>query len=205
MHKNLFIALEGIDGSGKSTQAQLLAEGLRAAGHKVYLTFEPTDNPIGRMIREIFRGSMQADHRVIAGLFVADRLHHILHPTEGLLQKLAEGYTVVTDRYLFSSYAYQGVHVPLDWVIQANSLSASLLRADLHIYIDVPPEESLKRIAANRTELELYETLDNLQQVAAKYQEAFGLLGDYEEICMIDGNRPADQVAADVLATVLSD
>jgi dTMP kinase len=148
---------------------------------------------------------MQADHRVIAGLFAADRLHHILHPTEGLLQKLAEGYTVVTDRYLFSSYAYQGVHVPLDWVIQANSLSASLLRADLHIYIDVPPEESLKRIAANRTELELYETLDNLQQVAAKYQEAFGLLGDYEEICMIDGNRPADQVAADVLATVLSD
>src|ERR1041385_8108335 len=109
--KNLFIALEGIDGSGKSTQTKLLTEKLTGQGHRVYSTFEPTDNQIGKMIRSIFRGEVKADHRVIAGLFVADRLDHLLNEDYGIVKKLAEGYTVICDRYCFSSYAYQGAHI----------------------------------------------------------------------------------------------
>jgi dTMP kinase len=63
---NLFIALEGIDGSGKSTQTKLLTEQLTSQGHKVYSTFEPTNNQIGKMIRDILKGNTKADYRIIA-------------------------------------------------------------------------------------------------------------------------------------------
>ncbi|MBP9197347.1 MAG: dTMP kinase, partial [Saprospiraceae bacterium] len=101
--KNLFIAFEGIDGSGKSTQVKLLAEYLAQSGHKVYTTFEPTDSRIGVMIRDIFNHRMEGDQRVIAALFAADRLNHLLNSQDGILKKLKEGYTVITDRYYFSS------------------------------------------------------------------------------------------------------
>ena len=85
MQKNLFIAFEGIDGSGKSTQVKLLADKLEALGHQVYSTFEPTKSDIGKMIRTIFSGKMEADHKVIAALFAADRLDHLLNKTDGIL------------------------------------------------------------------------------------------------------------------------
>jgi len=113
MRNNKFIALEGIDGCGKSTQAQLLKKSLNAAGHKVYLTHEPTDSHIGAIIRNIFKGRIAGDHKTIAGLFVADRLDHLQNKTNGILKKLDEGYTVICDRYYLSSYAYQGAHVNL--------------------------------------------------------------------------------------------
>src|SRR5258706_14794649 len=158
MKKNLFIAFEGIDGSGKSMQVQLLTESLEKAGHKVYSTFEPTDSRIGSIIKDIFKHKMEADHRVIAGLYVADRLDHLLNKTNGILKKLEEGYTVITDRYYFSSYAYQGTHMSMDWVIAANSLSAGLLRPDLNIYIDVSPEVSMQRLNEGRDMIQLYES-----------------------------------------------
>ena len=99
--QNLFIALEGIDGSGKSTQTKLLAGRLAGEGHKIYQTFEPTNNAIGSMIREVLRGNVKADDRVVAGMFVADRLDHLLNPEYGVVKKLEEGYTVIMDRYYF--------------------------------------------------------------------------------------------------------
>jgi len=198
MKKNLFIAFEGIDGSGKSMQVQLLADSLEKAGHKVYSTFEPTDSRIGLIIKDIFKHKMEADHRVIAGLFVADRLDHLLNKTNGILKKLEEGYTVITDRYYFSSYAYQGTHMSLDWVIEANSLSAKLLRPDLNIYIDVSPDISITRIRNGRSSTELYETRENLQQVRDKYMEAFEKLKLEEAIFITDGNRTAELIAKDI-------
>ncbi len=198
MKKNLFIAFEGIDGSGKSTQVQLLSQYLEKAGHKVYSTMEPTEGPIGSIIRNIFNHTIEADHRIIAGLFVADRLDHLLNKTHGILKKLEEGYTVITDRYYFSSYAYQGTHMDLDWVIQANSLSADLLRPDLNIFIDISPEVSMKRINDGRNSVELYETLDNLKIVREKYTEAFDLLKLKEKIYITEGNRLPEIIAADI-------
>ncbi len=201
---NLFIALEGIDGSGKSTQSKLLAETLTDMGHKVYTTFEPTDSRIGVMIRDIFSHRMEGDHRVIAALFVADRLNHLLNSQDGILKKLDEGYTVITDRYYFSSYAYHSAHMDMDWVIKANALSAELLRPDLNIYIAISPEVSMERINKGRTSVEMYETLENLTIVSQKYQQAFELLSDVEKIVKIDGNRHADVIAEDIKRQVLS-
>lgn len=204
MKKNLFIALEGIDGSGKSTQAAMLAAALEAAGHPIHCTEEPTRGPIGSMIRRVFRHEAEADHRVIAGLFVADRLEHLLHRDNGILRLLSEGITVITDRYYFSSYAYQGVHVSPDWVIAANSLSAGLRRPDLNVFIDIDPDIAMQRIQATRRTVELYETRENLSAVRDLYFRAFDLLKDEERIFITNGNRPAGEIAADILQAVLA-
>jgi len=198
MMKNLFVAFEGIDGSGKSTQVKLLSDILKKNGHKVYATSEPTDSPIGAIIRNIFTHKIEADHRTIAGLFVADRLDHLLNKTTGILKKMEEGYTVITDRYYFSSYAYQGTHVSMEWVIEANSLSADLLRPDLNIYIDISPEISMKRLNNRRSSIELYETIENLRNVRDKYSEAIELLRFKENIFITDGNRSPEVIAADI-------
>lgn len=195
---NLFIALEGIDGSGKSTQTKLLSQQLTSQGHKVYATFEPTDSPIGSLIRNILKGNAKADHRIIAGLFVADRLDHLLNEVNGIVKKLEEGYTVITDRYCFSSYAYQGTHMNMDWVIQANSMSAEILRPDINIFIDVAPEESMQRLHSNRDTIELFETLENLKEVRAKYFEAFEKLKSEENIVIVDGNQSIEFIAKDI-------
>jgi dTMP kinase len=198
MKKNYFIAFEGIDGSGKSTQVRLLSEKLKKEGFKIYTTFEPTDSPIGSVIKNIFRHRIEADHRTIAGLYVADRLDHLLNKTNGILQKMEDGYTVITDRYYFSSYAYQGTHMSLDWVIQANSLSAGLLRPDMTIFIDVPPDVCMQRLSEDRGMIQLYESLENLHSVRAKYFESFDRLKQEENIVIIDGNRPFEIIFSDI-------
>jgi len=197
--KNLFIAFEGIDGSGKSTQVKLLCDFLTEKGHNVYSTCEPTDSRIGTMIRDIFNHRMEGDQKVIAALFAADRLNHLLNNTDGILKKLKEGYTVITDRYYFSSYAYHSVHdIDMEWVIQANSLSANLLRPDLNVYIDIDPEISMQRLNKGRSNIEMYETLENLTNVYAKYQEAFDRIGTQEKVFKTNGDRKAEQIAKDI-------
>jgi dTMP kinase len=195
MKKNLFIAIEGLDGSGKSTQIKPLAENLKAQGHRVYTTAEPTQSRIGLMIKDIFKHKMEADHRTIAALYAADRMEHVLNKTDGVLKKLEEGYTVITDRYYFSSYAYHGTHMDMDWVIEINSLVADLLRPDLNIFIDVPIDVCVKRLNRGRSLTELYEDEENLNQVRIKYFEAFEKLKEREKIFIADGNRPAVEIS----------
>lgn len=197
-----FIALEGIDGSGKSTQVAVLTSRLKAAGHKIYPTFEPTNGPIGSIIRQMFSQRIIGDDKTIAALFVADRLDHLQNPVNGLLKKLEEGFTVITDRYYFSSYAYHGAHMSLDWVIQSNALSADLLRPDLNIFIDIPPQVGFDRVHANRADIEIYETLDNISKVYDTYQTAFERLKEEEKIVSVDGNRSQEEVSDELFGIV---
>lgn len=194
-NRGKFIVFEGIDGSGKSTQAKRLAKKLQEQGIKVWLTCEPTYSRIGQIIRDIFTHKMEADTHTVAGLFVADRLHHILEPEEGILAKLAKGYIVISDRYYFSSYAYQGAHVDMEWVIAANQKCAELLRPDLNIFIDVAPEVSMKRIEQGRSSTELYESLQNLIDVRKAYLKAFDLKKEEETILTIFGEEQIDTLA----------
>lgn len=203
--KNLFIAFEGIDGSGKSTQVRLLENYLTKMGHKVVITCEPTDGPVGKLIRDIFSHKTEADQRVIAALFAADRLQHLLDKTRGILRLLEEGFTVITDRYYFSSYAYHSVHegIDLDWVIKINELSAGLLRPDINIYLNVSPQFSMERLRQGREQLEMYETLDNQLKVYDMYEKAFHQLKNDEYIVKINGENTVDKVALDIQKKVL--
>ncbi|WP_293879450.1 dTMP kinase [Sphingobacterium sp. UBA1498] len=199
---NLFIVFEGIDGSGKSTQAKLLKEKLVKEGHKIYSTFEPTDSPIGSLIRNIFNRRIISDNRAIAALFVADRIDHLLNPVNGILKKLEEGYTVVCDRYYFSSYAYHADDIDLEWLVEANSISQNLLKPDINIYIDVLPEVSMERLNKDRSSLEIFENLENLKKVRSKYYEAFDHLKDVENVSIIDGSRSIEEVSGDIFDKV---
>lgn len=202
MPRNLFIAFEGIDGSGKSTHIRLLAERLQAQEVPVHVTAEPTTRPAGRLIRDIFSGREHADQHVIAALFAADRLDHLLNPDDGMLAKLSDGFTVITDRYFLSSYAYHGVHVNEDWVTEINRVATYLRRPDLTIYLDVAPEVSMERIRSGRQDTELYETLGNLRAVREKYEEAIARFSGGEQIIRIDGDRNQSSIAAEIWEVV---
>lgn len=189
--KGCFIAFEGIDGSGKSTQIDLLKKRLQRENIKCYSTCEPTDSPIGSLIHQIMTGRILSDNKVVAALFVADRLDHLLNPTNGIYAKIMDGISVISDRYYFSSYSYHSVDVPMEWVIEANSQSAEILRPSVTIFIDVNPDNALKRISETRFHPELFETRERLVSVREKYFEAFEKLKDVENILVVDGEKDA--------------
>lgn len=196
--KGKFIAFEGIDGCGKSTQVRLLTEYLKKKGIPCYATMEPTDSPVGSLIHQIMTGRIQMDNKVMAALFVADRLDHLLNHVNGIAAKVREGTTVITDRYYFSSYAYQSVDMPMDWIIKANEQSSRILRPTVTVFIDTDPDVAMERIARNRFELELFEKKSRLIEVREKYLEAFEKLKDEEHVAVIDGNRSQQEIAEEI-------
>jgi len=193
-----FFALEGIDGSGKSTQLRLLAQRLEREGIPYLTTCEPTGRPIGRLLRQVLTGQVTCDSRVVAPLFVADRLDHLLNEEDGLCRALEQGLCVLSDRYYFSSYAYQSVDLPLEWVVEANRPCAQLLRPTATIFIDVEPELALERIVQNRESTELFETLDRLTRTREQYFKAFQLERDTERVIILPGDRPPEELAQSV-------
>ena len=197
-----FIAFEGIDGSGKSTQISLLTERLKNEGIYCYTTMEPTSSPIGSLIHQIMTGRVKTDNRVIAGLFVADRLDHLLNEVDGILSKINEGTTVITDRYYFSSYAYHSVDMPMEWVIKANEQSSMILRPTITIFIDVNPDVAIERIAKNRFHQELFEKKSRLVKVRENYLKAFEVLEKEEKYVIIDGNQSPEKIAEMVWSSV---
>ena len=200
--KGQFFALEGIDGSGKTTQLKLLARRLEEARVPCLTTCEPTSGPIGKLLRQVLTGQVVCDSRVVAPLFAADRLDHLLNGEGGLCRAVESGLTVLTDRYYFSSYAYQSVDFPLEWVVEVNRPSAQLLRPTATIFIDVSPELALERIAQNRERAELFETRDRLTRTREQYFKAFQLEKDREKVIIIPGDRAAEAVAGEIWAAV---
>lgn len=199
-HKNggKFIAFEGIDGSGKSTQIEYLTEKLKKENIYYYTTMEPTDSPIGSLIHQIMTGRVKTDNKVIAALFVADRLDHLLNDLNGLKAKIDEGITVISDRYYFSSYAYHSVDMPMEWVIQANDQCKRILKPTATVFIDVDPDTAIERIAKNRFHQELFEKKSRLVKVREKYFESFEKEKSEENIIIVDGNRSQEEIAKEI-------
>lgn len=195
--KGNLIVFEGIDGSGKSTQIKLLADRLKEHGILVETTAEPSEGPIGVMIRQILTGERKMDNRVIAALFAADRLDHILNEEQGLLGKIENGTTVICDRYYFSSYAYNGVDMPMDWVIAANSQSSRLLKPTVNIFIDLDPDIALERIVRNRQRTELFEKKSRLEAVRENYFKVFEDMQE-ETVVIVDGNQTPEVMAEEI-------
>lgn len=198
--KGKFIVLEGIDGSGKTSQIGPLTARLEGLGVRCLATREPTGGPVGSLIRQIFTGRVSADNRVIAALYAADRIDHLVNEVDGLLRQIDQGVTVVSDRYYFSSYAYHSVDMDMDWVIQANSVSAGLLRPTLTIFVDVPVEEAVRRIRQNRQVQEIFDGEDRLRRTRELYFQAFERLRDVENVAVVDGCGTQEEVAQRIWA-----
>ncbi len=170
--KGKLIVFEGTDGSGKSTQIKLLAKYLQSWNVPVYVTSEPTDSPFGALLRSCMSGRVQTDEYSIAALFAADRLDHIYNKSNGILQKLEEGVTVLCDRFYLSSFAYNGGFVDLDWVIELNRPAMEAVRPDLTIFLGLPPEEGMRRVS-RRGETDRYETLEKQKRIRENYFAVF--------------------------------
>jgi dTMP kinase len=185
----LFIVIEGLDGSGKTTQIDMLRDRLQGMGEACYLTAEPTELPTGKLIRSILQHEIEADPKTVAALFAADRIEHLHHPSEGLLYKLAEGYHVIASRYYFSSLAYQSEFVDPGWIASLNMLAKRTLPADITIFLDLEPEVSMQRIEARGAATELFETKEKLAHVRESFHLAFQHFGEGENIQIIDASE----------------
>lgn len=189
----ILIALEGLDGSGTTTQCALLAEWLGRRGRSVHATREPSDGPAGRLLREILRGDHgSVDAGAVALLFAADRLDHLKRE---IRPALARGCDVVTDRYVLSSLAYQSIECPLEWVERLNERAED---AELTLFLDVPVERCLERMARRNRGTELFERAETLAQVEAAYRR---LVGE-RSVVVVDGTPAAERVAEAIFEEV---
>ncbi len=161
----MFIAFEGLDGSGGTTQIGLFADALRAAGREVVVTREPSDGPVGKLIRaELAHGAV--GDAVFGHLFAADRRDHL---DRVVLPAVARGAVVLTDRYFLSSLAYQSISLGLDRVW---ALNAEFPPADAVVMLDLPVDTCLARVEARAGVRDRFETLDQLHRVADAYEAA---------------------------------
>ena len=194
--KGKFIVFEGIDGCGKTTQMKHIAQRLKAEGKEYAITCEPTKGEIGKLLRKYLSGDIAANEHVIAALFAADRLDHILKP-DGLLEMLANDVYILCDRYYLSSFAYQSMDVDLDWIMNLNAVSMEKLRPDCHIFLDITPETSSKRLK-DRENLEIYEKEGTLEVIYNNYHNVIDKLRHTENIAVIDGNRSEIAITEDI-------
>lgn len=174
MKRGLFIVLEGIDGSGKTLQAKMLARFLKSReaqkrfGHRgVVLTTEPTESPIGKLIERMLTGKWKTDVHTCQLLFSADRSHHL---ATTIVPALERGDIVVSARYFFSTLAYGGVTLPLRWL---RVVTSQFLVPDVIVYIDLPPKVAMERVKKRGNNRNLFEKERFLAKVRANYRTIF--------------------------------
>ena len=199
-----FIVFEGIDGSGKSTQISLLEEKLREMGRKVYITAEPTASVSGGMLRDALSGVRHRSPCELAALFLLDRINHNVNSVCGIEKMVGDGFDVISDRYYYSSLAYQGSETAAAWVKDMNLNCPEIRRPDLCLFLDLTPEVSMARISRGRESTEIFENVETLTRVRDSFMKVINDLGKTERIKVIDASADIDTVAARILDAVLA-
>jgi dTMP kinase len=185
-----FIVIEGLDGSGKTTQAKLLATRLNQRYRALY-TAEPSQGTIGTFIREsCLYGRKRLPATVEALLFAADRVEHVENEIKPALR---DGRLVISDRYVYSSLAYQGsAALSIDWI---QAINKHALKPDFAVFIDVPPETVLKRLNREKSIMENLQTLRKVREIYLKFVREGALT-------LIEGDKPVEEVERNVEAIV---
>ena len=197
-----FIVIEGLDGSGKTTQIRLLTARLKAMGRSVAETAEPTNATTGGLIRDALSGFTPRTGTEIAALFMADRVAHNVNPVNGINVMLAQGRDVICDRYYYSSLAYQGVVSDPDWVFHINVDCPEIRKPDLCVFLDLDDEACIRRMEQGRSYREIYENENTLIAVRRRYFDAFRRLEGRDDIRIVNADRMAEEVAEDIFAAV---
>jgi dTMP kinase len=206
-----FIVIEGIDGSGTTTQSSIVAERLVEKGLPVHTTREPSDGPIGVLIRQILTGRVvlpgpdgarPPGWATMATLFASDRLDHL---EAEVIPNLVDGVTVICDRYDYSSVAYQtvsggGDHDVSMWVRELNRHAR---RPDLTLVLDVDPQVAASRRGTRSGSPELYE-VDEIQVELAKFYAKIDELFPSDTIRHIDANCCVEEVTAAIWSEVMA-
>lgn len=185
-----FVVLEGLDGAGTTTQMRMLCERLEREGRPHAGTFEPTDGPVGRLIRSILSRRVKALPLTVAMLFAADRHQHLAGP-DGVVERVDRGELVVCDRYLFSSLAYQSIECGFERVLDLNR---EFPLPQLLVFLDTPVAVSQSRID-RRTRRELYDGAGFQARVREGYRRAIEHFdGSGMRVLVLEGDRPAEEI-----------
>lgn len=190
--KGLFICIEGLDGCGKTTQAKFLVKKLRKMAYDAIYTAEPSRGHIGKVIKKYCLHSEKRASVVIeALLFAADRYEHVENE---VVPALKEGKIVISDRYVYSSFAYQGAAgLDLKWI---ETINKHAIEPDLAMFLDVKPETVIQRLKHKKSLMENLETQRKVREVYMKFVEDGALV-------KIDGNKPIKEVADTILKVTL--
>jgi dTMP kinase len=190
-NRGAFICIEGIDGSGKTTQAKLLANRLKISHNAIY-TAEPSRGKIGTYIKKSYLyGEKRLSIVLEALLFAADRIEHLENE---IFPSLDKGRLVISDRYVYSSLAYQGAAgLSLNWIQKINEHA---LEPDLGVFIDVNPETVMSRLKPKKSVMENIETQEKVREIYLKFVEDGKLI-------RIDGNKSKNEVSKEIYAVVM--
>ena len=201
LKRGRFLVLEGIDGAGTTTQTAALDRALRARGEKTLVTCEPSNGPVGMLLRQALSGRLGGhdgplDQTTLALLFAADRADHV---AQEVVPALERGVTVICDRYVLSSIAYQGLELEFEDVVAMNARAPA---PDLTLFLDVQPVLAQRRRLGTRGREELFDALKLQKRIDRNYRRAMahGLHGG--ELAMIDGSLAVEQVTAAALAAI---
>jgi len=193
-----FIVFEGIDGAGTTTQARALARRLQAAGPAVWSTSEPTERPVGRLVRRVLAGEISVSPETVAHLFAADRSDH-LSSQRGICARLEAGEIVVCDRYKYSSLAYQGIDVDPGLV---GLLNARFPDPGLVFFLDLPADVGDRRLA-HRARREIYENVAFQEKVRERYRTVLAEAGGSSRVVTLDGSLPPSAIAEKIWETIV--
>ncbi len=190
-----FVVFEGIDGTGTSSQIQLLKEKFASVQKeaKQVFTHEPTSNEIGKLIRSVLKGNVKMNPESMARLFAADRCEHV-YGKDGIIEQINAGKLVVSDRYLFSSLAYQTV---AGVGALAKAQNADFPLPEILFFFDLPVDISMNRVTNRNNALEIYEE-ENFQNKVRK--EYLKIIEYYEKneaemkIIRIDASKSMEEI-----------
>jgi len=192
---NKFIVLEGIDGSGTTTQLGLLEQKFQEKGLPVFATFEPSDGPIGTLVRRILRKELPTTPQALAKLFAADREDHLYLRPGGIQDHLDDDYWVICDRYFFSSLVYQSMDLPYQevWNLNKNFPLPQYL-----FFVDVVGETAAKRRAERKKE-ELFESSNIQNRIIKGYEKVLGeFLDSAMQIHRINGENSPTEILQEI-------
>jgi dTMP kinase len=204
-NKAKFIVFEGIDGAGKSTQINLLSAALAERGISCDVSTEPTKLPSGKLLRRALSGEIPTTPMQMAEMFATDRVNHNTDAECGIERLLSDGVTVISDRYYYSSLAYQGAELGFDVVAHLNLDNPDIRTPDLCIFLDLTPDKSLERIGARAdVPREIYENYEYLDKTRKMFFDVFEKLRQKgERIVLIDASGTPDEIAEKVLGAVI--
>ncbi|MCK4428837.1 MAG: dTMP kinase [Candidatus Aenigmarchaeota archaeon] len=185
-----FVVFEGLDGSGSSTQAQLLERHFKLKNRAVMMTKEPTNNLIGGLVRAQLTHEWKSSMKCLQLLFAADRAHHLERGIEPALKK---NFVVISDRYKLSTISFGSLETDKEWLTKINE---KFREPDLTILLKVSPDSCIKRMK-NRPSVELFEEKNKLEKVWKAY-ESFA----DDKVVIVDGEKDIDEIHEEVVRLV---